>query len=133
MATIKRDVWLDATATAVWAVLRDVAHADRAFPGVLAGSTIEGDVRTVTFANGFVARERIHGVDEVHRRVDYGVIDGPFTAHRAFMQVVPEGDGCRFVWVSEFEPETVAPQIEQLVDLGVAAVRRRFSPVASPA
>lgn len=127
MATIERDVKLPRPAADVWAVLRDVGRADRAFPGVLTASTIEDGVRTVTFANGFVARERIHAVDEAGRCVDYSVVDGPFTEHRASMRVVPDGDGSRFVWVSRFLPDAVAPQIEGLVDHGVAAIRRRFS------
>ena len=127
MATILRNVRLDCSAAEAWAVLRDVGHAEQAFPGVLTDSTIEGDVRTVTFANGFVARERIHGVCDEQRRVDYSVISGPFTEHQAYMQVVPEGHRCRFDWVSEFEPAVVAGVVEQLVDAGVAAIRGRFA------
>jgi hypothetical protein len=130
MATILRNARLDCSAAEAWQVLRDVAHADQAFPGVLTGSSIEGDVRTVVFANGFVARERIHGVCDEQRRVDYSVISGPFTEHQAYMQVVPEGDHCRFDWVSEFAPDAIASSIEPLVDLGVAAIRRRFARAA---
>jgi hypothetical protein len=107
-------------------VLRDVGRADLAFPGVLTASEIEGDVRTVTFANGFVARERIHAVDEAARRIDYSVIDGPFTQHRAWMQVVPDGAGSRFLWTSQFQPDSIAAQIKPMIDAGVAAVQSRF-------
>ncbi|HKY93604.1 MAG TPA: SRPBCC family protein [Nevskiaceae bacterium] len=127
MATILRSANLDCSAAQAWRVLRDVGHADDAFPGVLTGSTMEGDVRTVVFANGFVARERIHGVCDDQRRIDYSVISGPFTEHKAYMQVVPQGDRCRFDWVSEFEPDMLATSIEPLVDQGVAAIRRRFA------
>jgi hypothetical protein len=127
MATILRNAGLECSAAEAWEVLRDVARADHAFPGVLTRSTLEGDVRTVVFANGFVARERIHGVCDEQRRVDYSVISEPFTEHQAYMQVVPDGDRCRFDWVSEFQPDAVAASVEQLVDLGVAAIRRRFA------
>jgi hypothetical protein len=126
MSTIQRDIRLGSPAADVWAVLRNVGRADLAFPGVLTASTIDGDVRTVTFANGFVASERIHKVDDTARRIDYGVIDGPFTQHRAWMQIVPDGNGSRFLWTSEFQPDAVAEQVEPLVDAGVAAIRARF-------
>jgi carbon monoxide dehydrogenase subunit G len=126
MSTIQRDVRLESPAADVWAVLRNVGRADLAFPGVLTASTIDGDMRTVTFANGFVACERIHNVDETARRIDYGVIGGPFTQHRAWMQIVPDGDGSRFLWTSEFQPDSVAEQVEPMIDAGVAAIQERF-------
>jgi hypothetical protein len=46
--------------TKVWASVRDVgALSTRLAPGFVVDTRLEGDVRTVTFANGAVVRERI--------------------------------------------------------------------------
>ena len=57
MATIIKDIALATQADKAWAMLREVSAADKAFPGVLTACRMDGDVRTVTFANGLVVRE----------------------------------------------------------------------------
>lgn len=127
MASIRRTAVLGTTAAEVWTVLRDVGRADRAFPGVLSASRLDEDgVRTVTFANGFVARERLIDVDDEARRIAYSVIDGPFTHHHAVMQLIDDGDVCRLQWDSDFLPDAVKAQIEPMVQAGVAAISARF-------
>src|SRR5687768_10651511 len=54
MASIHREVQLEVSADQAWSVLREVGKPHEAFAGVLTDATIEGDVRTVTFANGMV-------------------------------------------------------------------------------
>ncbi len=85
MASIQKELIIEVDAGRVWSVLRDVAHVDRLFAGVLTGARLDGDVRTVTFANGLVVRERIIGIDDARQRVVYSV-----QHHSASMQVLPE-------------------------------------------
>ncbi|MDP9139437.1 MAG: SRPBCC family protein [Pseudomonadota bacterium] len=127
MASIRKTVALGKPAAEVWAVLRDVGRADRAFPGVLSESRLDEDgVRTVKFANGFVAREQLIDVDDNARRIAYSVISGPFTHHHAVMQLIDDGDVCRLQWDSDFLPDAVKEQIEPMVQAGVAAISERF-------
>jgi len=127
MASLRREENVDLSADRVWAALRDVGNAHRVFAGVLADSSIDGDVRTVTFANGMVVRERIVDIDDVERRLVYSVIDGMFEHHSASMQVVPEGEGtCRFVWVSDFLPNDRMAMVAPLVDQGSQALVRNL-------
>jgi hypothetical protein len=92
---------------------------------VLTDCRLDGDVRTVTFANAAVVRERIVDVDPAAMRVAYAVIGGGFEHHGASMQIVPEGDRrCRFVWVSDFVPDAKRAVVEPLVDAGCAALKR---------
>jgi carbon monoxide dehydrogenase subunit G len=93
MASIIKAIELEAPAQAAWAMLRDVGAADKAFPGVLTDSRLDSDVRTVTFSNGAVIKERIVDVDEAARRVAYAVIEGRFSHHNASMQVLDRGEG----------------------------------------
>jgi hypothetical protein len=58
MASIQKELIIEVDAGRAWSALRDVAHVDRLFAGVLTSACLDGDVRTVTFANGLVVRER---------------------------------------------------------------------------
>lgn len=119
MASITVEATIEGSAEAAWAALRDVGAADRAFPGVLIASRLDGDVRTVTFGNGAVVRERIVDIDETRRRIAYAVIAGRFSHHSASMQIVAEGPHrSRFIWVSDFLPDDVAPLVRALVEQG---------------
>ena len=118
MASIRREEIVRVSAEKAWAALRNVGMPHRLFADVLVDSRIDGDVRTVTFANGMIVRERIVDIDEENKRVAYAVIDDMFEHHSASMEIVPDGLGrCRFVWISDFLPnermEMVAPLVEQ--------------------
>ena len=125
MTSLQRDIAIAAQPDHVWDALRDVGRPhDRAFPGVLVDSTFDGEVRTVTFADGFVARERIVDVDDEAMRVAYTVIDGPFSHHHASMQVHPTADGgSRVVWTTDLLPDELGPIVEGLVDAGARAMQ----------
>jgi hypothetical protein len=127
MASVHREVPLDVSVERAWAALREVGNVDRLFAGVLVDAKLEGDVRTVTFTNGMVARERIVDVDHERRRVAYAVLGSHFTHHSASMQVLEEAGGrSRFVWISDFLPADLAAQITPLVDEGCRALQRNL-------
>ena len=127
MASIHKEVLLDVPVERVWAALRDAGNAHHLFAGVLTDAKLDGDLRTVTFANGMVARERIIDVDEERRRVAYAAQGPPFTHHSASMQVFAEPDGrSRFVWISDFLPSDVASKIAPLIDGGCGALKRNL-------
>jgi hypothetical protein len=127
MASIYKEVLLEIPVERAWAALRDVGHADRLFAGVLVDAQLEGDVRTVTFQNGMVARERIIDIDEKRLRVAYAVQGAPFTHHSASMQVFAEADGrSRFVWTSDFLPAELAASVAPLVEEGCRALQRNL-------
>ena len=124
MASVIKAIELSVPADAAWAMLRDVGAADKAFPGVLTASRLEGGVRVVNFANGMEVRERIVNIDDAGRRVAYGVIEGRFSHHHASMQILAEGENqSRFVWISDFLPEEAEPLVRGLVDQGAAALK----------
>ena len=58
MGSIRKEFLVDADAATVWAALRDFgAVHQRLAKGFVVDSKLDGDVRTVTFANGMTARE----------------------------------------------------------------------------
>jgi hypothetical protein len=125
MATIIKQIELAANVDKAWAIIRDVGAVERAFPGVLTACCLDGDVRTVTFANGMIVRERIVTVDETYRRVAYAVIEDHFSHHNASMQIESAGDeACRMIWVSDFLPDDAVAMVAPLVEQGAAALQR---------
>ena len=128
MASIHKEQTLDVDGDKAWARLRVVADAHKLFSPVLVDCQLNGDTRTVRFANGMVVTERILAVDDVKRRVAYAVQDGPGMAyHHASMQIVDVGPGrCTFIWITDFLPEEVGSNIAPLVEQGSSALKRNL-------
>ena len=124
-------IWWEETvavpADIAWDSLRRVDLAHELFAPVLVDGRISGDVRTVTFANGLVVRERIVDVDEARRRISYTVLDGVFEHHSASIQIVPiDAKSCRFVWITDFLPAEKSDMVKPLVEQGSKAIARNI-------
>lgn len=77
----------------MWDTIRDVGAVHRRLvPGHVVDTTMDGDIRILTFPSGRVVRELIVVVDEDARRMAYAVIEGPMplTHHHASFQVFPD-------------------------------------------
>ena len=129
MASVMREIAIDAAPDDVWDALRDFgAVHERLAPGFVVATELDADeTRVVTFFSGAVARERLVGVDEATRRLVYSVVEGPLGSihHNASAQVVADGDGrTRFVWITDVLPDTVAARTGELMDRGLAVIKR---------
>jgi Polyketide cyclase / dehydrase and lipid transport len=125
MATIYQEISLQRRANDVWAAVRDVGsvHA-RLARNFVTDCKLDGDVRIVTFANGFVAKERIVTIDDTMRRLAYSVIEGKPTHHNGSFQVLEDGaDRCRLIWIADLLPNDVAGAIGEMMKLGSAAIK----------
>jgi carbon monoxide dehydrogenase subunit G len=133
MASVHKDVLVEVDAARAWSMLRDLGGAAALFAGVLKDSRLEGDVRTVTFANGATVRERIVDIDEDRRRVAYAVVGGAFTHHNASMQIVTEGaHACRFVWTTDLLPDSLVERVAPLMEAGCEALKRNLEQQIAP-
>jgi hypothetical protein len=128
MASIHHEVVVKMDTDEAWAALREVGLAHRLFAPVLVRGQLDGDVRTVTFANGMVAREQILDVDDERKRVAYAVLDGPgLEFHHASMELVEEGAGrCRFRWITDFLPKDAAAGLQPLIEQGAQALKKNL-------
>ena len=69
MASIHKDILIDASPNDVWDAVRDFgALHTRLVPGFVTDTKLDGEARIVTFANGTVARELLVDCDEARRR-----------------------------------------------------------------
>lgn len=126
MATIHKEIHIDVPVDMVWDAVRDVGEVHRRLtPGVLLDAHLEGngDARVVRFANGLVAREVIVTIDDGARRFAYASVGGRATHHNASMQVFAEGEGTRFVWITDVLPHELAAPIRELVEQGSRAMK----------
>ena len=126
MASIHREVRIQADPLTVWDALRDVgALHTRLAPGFVTDVRMEEGARVVTFGNGLVARELIVDVNDALRRLAWSVVGGKMTHHNASAQVFPDGEGrCRFVWIADLLPHEAAPGVAAMMDQGLAVIKR---------
>ena len=125
MASIRREVLIDARPETAWSAMRDVgALHTRLVPGFVVDTRLEEGARVVTFGNGMVLRELIVDVDDQARRVAWAAVGASMTHHNASAQVFPEGSGCRFVWIADVLPNEVASYMNGQMDLGAAAMQK---------
>jgi len=128
MASICREIRIEAPAEDVLDAVRDFgALHERLVPGFVVTAELLGDVRTITFVNGSVVRERLVGIDEHARRLAYSVLDGALssTHHNASVQVFDAGNGrSRFVWVTDVLPHELGSTIGALMDQALVAIEQ---------
>ena len=126
MASIHREVVIDASPEHVWDALRDVgAIHQRLCPGFVTDVKLEPGARVVTFGNGLVARELIVDLDEGARRLAWSASGGRLTHHNASAQVFAEGAGrTRFVWIADLLPNEMAPAITAMIEQGIETIRK---------
>jgi carbon monoxide dehydrogenase subunit G len=132
MASIHREVLINAHPDFAWDALRDVgAIHQRLAPGFVTDVRMEEGARVVTFRNGLVARELIVDINDQTRRLVWSVVGGPMSHHNASAQVFPDGDGrTRFVWVADLLPHELAPTIAGMIDQGLAVIKQTLERAA---
>ncbi len=126
MASIHKDILIDASAEQVWDAVRDFGALHRRLvPGFVLDCKIDGEARIVSFANGTVARELLVDCDEARQRLVYAVISERMKQHSASVQVVADGtDRCRLIWTVDVLPHDIAPYISAQMDLAAQAMQR---------
>jgi hypothetical protein len=125
MASIRKEMTLAAPAGAVWDAVRDVgAIHTRLARGFVTDTKLDGDARIVTFANGMVAKELVVDVDDAARRLVWSVVEGRPTHHNGAIQVFPEGENCRLVWIADLLPNELAKPIGAMMQHGMEAMKQ---------
>lgn len=126
MASIHRTVQIQKPASQVWNALQDVgALHTRLVPGFVVDCKLEGEARSITFANGMTAKERIVDINPDSMRVAWSAVGGRLTHHNASAQVIPTGEAsCEVVWIADLLPHEMAPAIAGMIEQGLAAMKR---------
>jgi carbon monoxide dehydrogenase subunit G len=128
MASIRKEILLDARPEDVWDAVRDIgALHTRLVPGFVTDTRLEEGARIVTFGNGMVVRELIVDLDDQARRLAWSA-RGRLTHHNASAQVFPDGEKrTKLVWTADLLPNEAAADIRAMIELGAAAMQKAFA------
>ena len=125
MASIRKDIPLDADPDDVWAAVRDFGAVHRLAPGFVVDTKLDADARIVTFENGTVARELLVDCDDTRRRLVYAIVGERVKHHNASVEIIADGQTrSRMIWTADILPNEIAPYFESRMDLGVLAMQR---------
>jgi carbon monoxide dehydrogenase subunit G len=127
MATLHKEVHIDACPEVIWDAARDIgALHTRLVPGFVVNTQVEGTARIVTFGNGMVVREQIISVDDHRRRLAWTAIGGRATHYNAVLEVLADGSGTRVVWVIDLLPDEMAEPVAAMQESGLTAMKGAF-------
>jgi hypothetical protein len=127
MATLHKEIHIEARPEAIWDAARDVgALHTRLVPGFVVDTQLEGNARVVTFGNGMVVRELIISVDDERRRLAWTAIGGRTTHYNAVLEVLGDRSGTRVVWAIDLLPDEMAEPVATMQENGLAAMKETF-------
>ena len=126
MASIHKEIRINARPEGVWDAVRDVGNIHkRLCPGFLTDCRMDGpDARIVTFGNGMTVKELIVDIDDTKRRVAWSAVGGRLSHHNASMQIHADGDGTRAVWIADLLPNELAGPISGMIEQGLEAMKK---------
>jgi carbon monoxide dehydrogenase subunit G len=130
MASICKDIPLNAHPDAVWDAVRDFGAVHRRLnPGFVTDCRLDGNARIVTFHNGNVIAEELVDCDNARRRLVYAILGREgITHYNGSVQVLGDGDGrSRIVWIIDVLPGDIAPYVSSQMDLAAAAMQKTLS------
>jgi carbon monoxide dehydrogenase subunit G len=125
MATIRKEIRIQASPERVWEALRDVgALHTRLAVGFVADTRMDGGARVVTFANGMTVREEIVAIDDATRRVVWAIVGQQFHHYNGAAQVFDDDDGTRFVWTTDLLPDELVANVDEMMAAGIASIKK---------
>lgn len=138
MASCYKEIVTRAIPSLVWDAIRDVGQLHtRLVPGFVVDTRLEPGqrdqdpvTRVVTFANGMVIREPIITLDEGTHRLVWTARGGMLTHYNASVQVFPEGQGSRVIWIADFLPDEAKSTVDAMMDSGMSAMSKALDKLA---
>jgi hypothetical protein len=125
MASLYRDIPINASPDSVWAVVRDFGAVQKLAPGFVIEARLDGDARIVTFANGNVAREMLVDCDAARRRLVYAISNERVQHYNASVEVIADGAAnSRLIWIVDVLPHEIAPYIGGQMDQAAVAMQQ---------
>ena len=131
MASIIKDILINAPADAVWDAVADFGAVHRRFaPGFVTDVELVPGARMVTFGDGTVAKELFLGCDHEHRRLAYSIASERLEHHSAAFTVSDAGHGqARLVWTADVLPDAFGPYIAERMEAGLAVAAKTLGRV----
>lgn len=126
MAEGRTEVHIARRPEEVWELISDFGGLDRWMSGI-DRCEVDGDVRTLE-TMGMTLKERLVAQDDEARTQSYTLFEGPMPVehHLATLSVEPDGDGTRFTWSYEVEPEEMAAVFGGVYEGAAQALKDRL-------
>jgi len=128
VASIRKEILVDATPEHVWDAIRDFgAVHKRLVPGFVIDARLDGEDRIVTFGNGAVQREPLVDLDDEARRLVYAALDSAIgaTHYNAAVQVFADGEArSRIEWTVDVLPNGLRAALDGIMDRGAAIMKQ---------
>jgi uncharacterized protein YndB with AHSA1/START domain len=133
MASLRREIIINASAADVFAVVGRPELIHLWFPGVV-DCTFDGKVRIVTTGAGIPMPEEIVTNDSLQHRLQYR-IDAPlFRHHLATFDAIDIDDGrCMCVYSTDAEPDVMALVVGGATNGALEELKRQFDSGRGPA
>ena len=128
MASIYLETTLAVSPAELWGTVRDVG-AVSGMLNILSASSLDGDQRSCTMADGAELSERILSVDDGNQRMAYAITDSPFPIemHAASMQVLDAGNGkSTFRWITDIKPDALADALAPMLAGAVTGMEETY-------
>src|SRR5215813_13711627 len=126
MGSIHKEIEIERSRETVWDAVRDVgAIHKRLVPGFVVDCQLEGEWRTLTFANGLQAKELIVDVDDKIFRHSWSARSERLIHHNASVQVFQtDNNKCRVVWIADLKPDEAAEYIGPMIQHGLNTMKQ---------
>ncbi|MEO1090397.1 MAG: SRPBCC family protein [Pseudomonadota bacterium] len=135
---VERKVRVPASVETVWQAIGDFGALADWHPGVATcdvernGALVHRHLRTV---DGGEILEREVGEHAEDHSYTYEILSSPLpvSQYRAILRVLPDGNGAKIIWSSEFEaaagttPQDAAHVVAGIYDAGLDALAKRFA------
>lgn len=126
MGTVRRHVFLDASADEVWTLVGDPARLHEWFP--ITDCEVRDGKRWIGLASGLRFEEDIVTLDHDLRRFQYTIVNNPIIkSHLGTVDVIPDGPKrCVVTYSTDLEPEVMALIIAGAAGAGLETLQRIF-------
>lgn len=135
MGTVRRHIFIEASADAVWELVGNPARLDEWFPITGCEVSREDGIadlpptkRWITLASGLRFEEQIVTLDNDLRRFQYSIINNPIVkSHIGTVDVIPDGERrCLVIYSTDLEPEVMALVIAGAAGEGLERLKSTF-------
>lgn len=130
MASIHKDILIEASSDKVWDAVRDVGRIhERLCPGFVTNTEMvdDGAARMVTFGNGMVVKEVIVDSDDARRRLVWTAQSERLAHHNGVMVIEDAGEGrSRAVWTADVLPHAAADTVGSMMQHGLQVMKTRL-------
>jgi hypothetical protein len=133
LASIAREIIIDAPADQVWSAVGDFANGPaKTSAGFFVECRLEApDLRALVFADGMVARERLIARDEAAKRIVWGWVSDEVAHDNTSMQVFADGETrSRLVWIHDTLPDSLAGWLAGAMDQLAPVLQRNLKSTA---